>query len=347
MLASRAREVAYDFVQQVWADEAGYAGAFFAGSITELPAEAQLPSSSDVDVSVVWERDERPRTKPGKRRVDDLLLEITILTASDLSDPDRVAGTYYLAPSFRGGQLIDDPTGHLGRLERYIAQSYAHPDAVMRRVDHVLDLILQRLEALDGSASWHRQVSAWMFPTSLTTQIPLVAALQTPTVRRRYLAARKVLDEAEQPLIYQQLLTHLGCADVDSETVQAHLDALTSTYDLATTLARTPFFFSTDVSHDARPVAIEGSQQLINEGNHREAVFWIVATFARCLSVLAADAPSVLAEGHASAFRSCTRDLLGLEDESDLIERRLDCMNSLPMLRDTAAQIARGRSGTR
>ena len=31
----------------------------------------------------------------------------------------------------------------------------------------------------------------------------------------------------------------------------------------------------------ARPIAIDGSRELIEAGAHREAVFWIVATFAR------------------------------------------------------------------
>ncbi|MFJ4922952.1 hypothetical protein [Streptomyces sp. NPDC088725] len=40
-----------------------------------------------------------------------------------------------------------------------------------------------------------------------------------------------------------------------------------------------------------RPIAIDGSRELIDGGLHREAVFWIVAAFARCHTVLAADAP--------------------------------------------------------
>ena len=54
-------------------------------------------------------------------------------------------------------------------------------------------------------------------------------------------------------------------------------------------MATTRFLFSGDITPQARGVAIGGSQALIDRGDHRDAMFWIVATFARCHAILAAE----------------------------------------------------------
>lgn len=62
-------------------------------------------------------------------------------------------------------------------------------------------------------------------------------------------------------------------------------------FDAAAMVITTPFFFASEISDVARPLAIAGSRELIARGDHREAVFWIVATASRCQRVLLADAP--------------------------------------------------------
>jgi hypothetical protein len=47
-----------------------------------------------------------------------------------------------------------------------------------------------------------------------------------------------------------------------------------------------PFFFASDISYIARPISIGGSRELIERGYHREAVFWMVATYSRCQKML-------------------------------------------------------------
>jgi hypothetical protein len=56
----------------------------------------------------------------------------------------------------------------------------------------------------------------------------------------------------------------------------------------------TPYRFSTDISDLARSIAIDGSRELIEGGLHREAVFWIAATYSRCRTIFAVDAPGLI-----------------------------------------------------
>jgi hypothetical protein len=104
-----------------------------------------------------------------------------------------------------------------------------------------------------------------------------------------------------------------------------------------TSAARTPFLFSSDLTATARPIAIDGSQTLIDSGDHREAVFWIIATFARCHTILATDAPR-LHEALAPAFRAAVADL-GISSTHDLLHRAEEVTRFLPRLWRTTENI--------
>jgi hypothetical protein len=106
----------------------------------------------------------------------------------------------------------------------------------------------------------------------------------------------------------------------------------------AAAAAKTPFFFSTDITPAARPIAIDGSRELIQAGAHREAVFWIVATFARCHTILAADASPELQRALAPAFDAIVADL-GITSTDDLIRRAEDVTQFLPRLWETTDAI--------
>jgi hypothetical protein len=130
---------------------------------------------------------------------------LTYLPWSQLANVDEVAETFYLAPSFGSDQVILDPTGHLGRLRDAIAPGFAHPAAVRRRCDNAIARLDNGLRAID--------------PAAPSTLVILIAALRNPTVRLRYLAARGVLHDHNLDDLYLTLLTLLGCADRDRQTV--------------------------------------------------------------------------------------------------------------------------------
>lgn len=70
---------------------------------------------------------------------------------------------------------------------------------------------------------------------------------------------------------------------------------------------------------------------MIRKGYHREAVFWIVATFARCHKILAADAPLSIQRELAPSFHSLLEDL-GIGCTEDLVQRSKDVIRILPRL---------------
>lgn len=337
MEVGTAREAAVDWIGCHARQMEGFRGAYFSGSTVGLPAKARIPLGSDVDVVVVTAHDEPP-PKPGKLVHRGVLLEVTYLPWRRIASARDVLASYHLAGSFRVDTIIADPTGDLRRLQAEVARHFAERAWVLRRCEEARRKVEQGLRSIDPAAPWPDQVMAWLFATGVTTHVLLVAALRNPTVRRRYLAAREVLTEYGHAGLYEEMLRLLGCAEWTHGRAGRHLHALAPTFDAAAAVARTPFFFSSDVTPAARPIAIEGSRDLIRAGNHREAVFWIVATFARCHKIMAADALPEVQHALAPAFDAVLADL-GIASSGDLLARAAQVTRFLPVLWATAEVI--------
>jgi hypothetical protein len=340
MRVAEAVEAARDWVATTAPAIPRFRGAFLTGSAASAPGTASLPPWSDVDVAVVVAGDAPP--KLGKFRHHGVLLDVAFHAESRFADPSEIAASAVLAPGLATGRFLLDPAGRLHALHAAIASRFAEPAAVRLRCADVLGAIRAGMTALDPLGPWHEQIIAWMFPSSRVTHVVLVAALQNPTVRLRYRAAREVLLAAGRPDLYESFLALLGCADVDACVVRRHLDRLAVLFDETVAVAHTPFPFSTDLSVEARPIAIDGSAALLDAGDHREAVFWIVATFARCQYVLAADAPPALQRTGESALRAAVADLLGLADTAGLRARAAATLALLPAVREAAEMISGG-----
>ncbi|MET8555363.1 hypothetical protein ABZV64_10410 [Streptomyces sp. NPDC004959] len=344
MRVGTAREAAHDWVTRHGRALPGFTGAYFSGSTVGLDAAAELSPYADVDLVVVLDTP-RPPPKPGKFRHAGALLEVTYEPWAALASAHTVLGDYHLAPPLaRTDTLIADPEGRLAAVAADVARGFARPEHVLRRCGHAAGRVRNGLAAIPADAPWHQQVTAWLFPTGVTTHVLLVAALRNPTIRLRYPAVRDILVPGSDEGLYEDLLGALGCAHLNRDHVTGHLAVLTETFDATSDVpVRTPFPYAADLRPEARPVAVEGSADLVARGLHREAVFWIVATLARCHTVLAADAPAThrrLEPG----FRGVLADL-GLRTYTDLRARgERTAAVLLPRVEEAAARLVRERA---
>ena len=305
------------------------ATAYYTGSTTALPDNAALPVGSDVDIAVVTDT---PRQKPGKFLYQDVLLEVTYVTWQDLHN---ALGDYHLANGLRTNTIIADPTGALGPLQAKVAHHFSDPTWLRHRCEHAKSRVQQGLHNITPSTPWPSQVMSWLFPTGITTHILLVAAQQNPTVRLRYLKAKPLAGP-----LYPTLLSHLGCATWTPTQTRHHLAALATTFDHTVPVSQTPFPYSSDITEAARPIAIDGCQALIDSGNHREAVFWLTATFSRCHTILQTDAPA-LHQDLSPAFDALLADL-GITGPADLQERAEQVLEFLPTVWARAEELMAG-----
>jgi hypothetical protein len=329
MRVESARAAAIDWVMQYAQHEDWFRGAYFSGSTIGMPDEAELSIFSDIDVVIVTAHAE-PQPKLGKFLYLGAPLEITYLSWNQLTTIEEVLTSYHLAGSFRVDTIIADPTGHLRRLQTQVASHFAEQMWVRRRCENAQQKIKNGLRSINTSAPLHEQVMAWLFSTGVTTHVLLVAALRNPTVWLRYLAAREVLIDYGHDGLYPDLLELLGCTHLTPQRMEHHLAELAQTFDATVAVAKTPFLFSTDITDTARPIAIDGSRELIQTSYHHEAVFWIVATFARCHTILAADSQDLQRE-LIPAFYSLIADL-GIISTNDLIRRAENVIQFLPRL---------------
>lgn len=337
MLVRHAKDVARQWVIEEARKIPGFCGAFFHGSINWLSDDAVLPATSDVDVMVVL-AESLPSEKLGKILHRDVLLEISYLPSDQLQSADVVLGQYHLAGSFSTASVIQDPSGQLTALQGAVAKDYAKRRWVYRRCEHARDKVLTGHSSMIESIPFHDQVVAWLFPAGVTTHVLLAAGLRNPTVRRRYAAVRELLVDYGHHGFYDTLLDMLGCRQMSRERVEHHLAAMTDAFDATKEVIETPFFFASDISDIARPGAIDGSWELIERGHHREAIFWIVATYSRCQKVFHHDAPVAMQDRFEPGYRRLVGEL-GITSFADLQRRNDQVKALLPSVWEVAEAI--------
>jgi hypothetical protein len=336
MQVGQAKRVAGDWVLREASGQPGFHGAYVAGSVNWLPDDADLPTTSDLDISLVFDADV---PLPERRKVLErgALLEISSLPLDRVRSPEQVLGHYALAGAFHVPNIIVDPTGHLTSLQEAVSRQFSDPVWVRRRCESALSQLHGYLGALDKEYPLHHHTILWAFGASVTTLVPLVAALQNPTVRRRFVAAREVLARHGRLDVYWRLLEVFGCAEMSRRQVEAHLRTLEPLYDTAAGVMRSSYPFSADISPRSRHVTFDGSRDLIERGLHREVVWWLVATYGRCMTVLADDAPA-LADRFAPGLEAILADL-GIAGASDFRAGADRVRATLPLLCEVAEEI--------
>lgn len=266
-------------IATAWIHRSGlpFTSAFIGGSVVTADASSPHDPLSDIDCYLVVDADP-PKGKIGKIGVDGVLLDVSWISWKHLetSETDAV-----MASLLHFGQVVVDD-GRLSALQRSINKTFTRTEMIGTRLESMRTKIRDGLSADSSHLSLPEQVMNWLFPATLATHIPLITACVPLTVRKRFLAAREVME----PNRYESLLALYGFDAVDAGLAQAWLDSTARLFDETIGFAATSNrFWATDIQGPGRQIAIDASQRLIDHGLHREALFWILATSARCLVV--------------------------------------------------------------
>ncbi|HZU13414.1 MAG TPA: hypothetical protein VFB58_11290 [Chloroflexota bacterium] len=332
--AVRARALARRWVLAEGSRIPGFHGAYLAGSINWLPDDAVLPATSDLDINVVVTGNAPLRRE--KLLYHGLLLEITSLPFEQIRSPEMVLGHYHLAGGFRRPSVLLDPSGDLTALQQAVTRGYAQREWVRQRCDHARREALAGLGDVTSPGSSPAQVMSWLFATGRSTHVLLTAGLRNPTVRTRYAAVRELLAEYGHREFHDTLLDLLGSRQMSRRRVERHLTALETIFDVAKDRS-TSFPFACDISELARPLAIDGSRDLIANGLYREAVFWIAVTHLRCRLVLAAEHPASVRQFDTD-YRELLDDL-GIASRGDLTVREEQVRDQMARVWEVAEAI--------
>lgn len=313
-----AKEIAKEWVLDHGAKFVGFEGAFFHGSINWMNEDDVLPASSDVDLYLVSSADPLPKP-PRKLMYRNVLLEISTRSAASLNNVEEILGDHRISGTFSKDCIAVDTTGQLTRLQAAVSKEFSDRKWVLKRCDKTLATVNGYLDALQPDMPFHEQVTVFSFGAGNLADLLTVACLRNTTVRKKYAVAREVLSVQGRTDLYEKLLRLLGCADFTKQQTSDHLDRLSKVFDAACEIDKRDYRFGSDISGAARKIAIGGSRELIEQGHHRDAVFWLLATYSRCMTVFDEYGAMGDLEKYRPSFDGLLADL-----DLDSYEKRLD-----------------------
>lgn len=334
--AASARAAAQSWIEGTARSMPGYRAAFLAGSTAILPDAAIVPPWTDTDIMVVL--DGEAPAKAGKFASGGALLEGTYLGSAEIADAETVLGSYHAAHAVATGVILDDPTGWLTGLQATVRAEFSRHRRVVARAANARAKVEAGFARVDGGGSLAERAQAWVFPTGVMTHVLLVTGLRNPTVRRRYETVHELLAAHDRLDLYERLLDLIGCGGLDRKTVERHLATVTRLFDAAAPVEAPSYRFASDVTEIARPISINGSQDLIERGYHREAVFWLVVTGSRALQKLQHGLGSAAAAPFEGGYADLLADL-GLTSTDDFLMRRERALALLPEVWEAALDI--------
>lgn len=295
-----------------------------------------LPQTSDIDIMLVCEGKSEGRL--GKRHEGGLLIELSSIDKSEFEPAEKISGNYFLAGSFRKPTWIFDHDGSLEQVTAITSRNFTDPYYIQQRIEHALRNSGAFLERSKTNLPLHEKVTNWLFARGVLAQVLLVADLKNPTVRKRYLDARILLEHNREEGFYEELLSLSNFHQIGPVLAIKHLDNLEKTFDQVATLVNQSHPFAADLTVDAKPVAIGGSRELIAQGAHREAMFWIAATFCRCMHVIQQQLSSIDIQGFNYYFQQLLHDL-NLDDAEKFELSNEKYFAFIPRLRELLQRI--------
>ncbi len=274
-----------------------FAGAYLWGGVTALPADAPFHLYRDVDVVVVLTKgapdDESEVFYRG------LILEIIWKNFEDHSNAEAVLADPSDGPNVATTQILADPTGRLTALHHKVAADYRRRRWVQARCEAEKTSAEKSLAAMRQATTAEDRMNSVREFLSAISGLLAVAQLKRPTTRRTLALLGEMLDAQERPDLTEAALTLMGSAHMSRTEVQALLDQVMSAFDRATEVNQTPIPYGFAIRDHIRPYYVDGAMEMIDEGHHREAVYWISCLDTAYL-VLQNDAP----DGEKSAFAS-------------------------------------------
>ncbi len=265
-----------------------FAGAYLWGGITALPPDAPFRLYRDVDVVVVL-------TQGAPE--DDLeifyqavMLEVIFINLDEHQNAESVLANPSAGPNLATTQILADPLGILVPLQRAVAADFSRRRWIRARCDAEQDSAEKALDAMRQADTPAARIDAVRAFLSALMGLLAVAQLKRPTTRRTLALLGELLDAQGRPDLHEAALRIMGSQALSRADVRALLDQLISAFDQAAAVNRTPVPYGFAIRPHLRPYYLDGTLEMIDEGNHREAMYW-VACLDTVYYVLGNDAP--------------------------------------------------------
>jgi len=278
-----------------------FAGAYLWGGITALPADAPFHLYRDVDVVVVVtagaQDDEQEVFYRG------VMLEVISKNLADHQDAKAVLANPSDGPNVATTQILADPTGVLAPLHQAVAAAYGRRRWIEARCDAEKASAEEGLAAMRRAVTPAERLDAVRGLLGALSGLLAVAQLKRPTTRRTLALLRELLDAQGRTDLHEAALILMGSASMSRADVHVIHDQIVSAFDRAAAVNQTPIPYGFAIRPHLRPYYVEATLELIDEGNHREAVYWI-ACLDTAYFVLQHDAPDAEKPGFAAELHA-------------------------------------------
>lgn len=279
-----------------------FAGAYLWGGITALAADAPFALYRDLDVVIV-------KTQGGDDGEEEawfrgLMLEVISQPLDAHRDAEAVLANPSIGPNIAATTILADPTGILVPLQAKVRAEFAEPRWIRARCDREKADALAHLGAMRAASTPYDRVnSVWLLLNALSGLLA-VAQLERPTTRRTLSLLGELLLEQGRADLFEAALELWGSAGMDRAEVETHLARTAAAFDRAVEVYSTPFAFGFTLRAHLRPYYVDASQALIEAGQHREAMFWIMTTAGESYIALENDAPAAEKPVYAAELRA-------------------------------------------
>jgi len=272
--------IAREWVEQKGRRQPGFRAAHLMGSLTVLPREASFPIYRDVDIGIVLSGEAWSEQENVGGPYRGLVIDCGFYPDECYHSPEVVLSDPGLAPHLAADSVLCDPHGMLGKIQDVVVREYARRHWVRTRCESQKRLALHRLDQLDQADSVENFCETlYLLVVQPLCGLLAIACLRNPTHRRSLALARELLMQAGRPALHEALLDLLGHASLSREEVSAWLEPLSAAFEYAVAVKRSPSPFGFKVHPDFLPYFVEGARELIDEGLHREAMWWLVCGY--------------------------------------------------------------------
>lgn len=198
------------------------------------------------------------------------------MSIKNLKKPEQVLGDYTIACHLSVNSIISDPTRHLTSLQKSAAEGYKKREWVRKRCEKAEKDGLKYIDRMANADTLCYQVLYFSASILVIAQIPVLAYVRDPTMRKCLVLLKELLEAEGDTSIYESLLTILGSKNMKQVDIESYFEESIDAYDRAVEIFRTPFWGSWNVDADVRPLFVDGAMELIKDGHYKEAFWWIL-----------------------------------------------------------------------
>jgi len=268
--------IAREWMERHGRDLPGCQAAHLVGSLTGLPHNSIFAAYRDVDISIVSSVEHSGEAAVLDIPYRGLIIECGFHSLADYRSAGKLLAHPGLAAHLAVDCVLYDPDGLLATVQPIVARDYRRRRWVLERCEAEKRDTLRLLEQAErAEAPGEYMLALYSLVGMALCGLLMVATLQAPTHRRCLVLARDLLYERDRPELYEALLDLLGHATLSRAEVERWLALASVAFDRAVAVKRSPSPFGFKFKPHVRPYLIDGARELIEQGLHREAMWWL------------------------------------------------------------------------